>query len=275
MLGTPPSSGKYHRITGVTLRSLRPAVSCGFMAFNALLMCWEQQSLRVLAAALDDLDIEHEVCVSASEAMESMMRGHYSALVLDFDVPGASQVARMARQAPPQRRPVIFAMIGALTGVGGTFQAGANFVLYKPLVLDQITRSLRAGRCFMQRDRRRSPRRKLETLVYLQFGVAALPAIVLDVNEQGLSLQAPEPLPPVQKVPLRFVLPGTTHMVEATGEVIWADDQGRAGMLFSPLSSASRKHLKNWLNKRGAKKGNGVRAASRAERSRVAPPASF
>jgi hypothetical protein len=30
---------------------------------------------------------------------------------------------------------------------------------------------------------------------------------------------------------------------------MWADDQGRAGLLFSHLSAASRKHLKNWLEK--------------------------
>ena len=65
-----------------------------------------------------------------------------------------------------------------------------------------------------------------------------------------MALQAPEPLPPVQQVPLRFVLPGTSHMVEGMGEVIWADDGGRAGMLFSRLTPASRKYLKQWFVKR-------------------------
>jgi len=60
----------------------------------------------------------------------------------------------------------------------------------------------------------------LESLVYLQFGIAALPAMVLDLNQNGMALQAPEPLPPVQQVPMRFVLPGTPHMVEGMGEVV-------------------------------------------------------
>ena len=111
----------------------------------------------------------------------------------------------------------------------------------------------------MKRNPRHSPRHRLEALVYLQLGVAALPAIVLDLSEQGLALQAPEPLPPVQNVPLRFVLPGTSHLVEATGRVIWADDDGRAGMFFSGLTAASRHHLKNWLTKRGSKTKNAVR----------------
>ncbi len=211
------------------------------MGLNALLMCRDQQSLRVLGGALNTLGIEPEVCLSPSEGMELMTRGYYSALVLDFDLPNATLMVKIARLAPTQRRPVVFAMIGALTEIAATFQA--------------VERSLRAGKAFMRADRRRSPRQKLETLVYLQFGIAAMPAMVLDLNEQGISLQSPEPLPPVQEVPLRFVLPGTSYMVEGTGEVIWTDEHGRAGVLFSRLTAASRKHLKQWLVKGGAKTG--------------------
>jgi CheY-like chemotaxis protein len=220
-----------------------------FMVFNALCMCRDQRSLRVLRPALDEVGIQAELRSSAADAVDALAKAHYSALLLDFDLMDATIVARAGRLRPADRRPVAFAMIGALTEMAATFRAGANFVLYKPLKSDQITRSLRAGRVFMQPERRRSRRRKLETLVYLQFGIAALPAIVLNLNRDGLSLQASEPLPPVQHVPLRFVLPGTTHIIEGDGEVTWADDNGRAGMLFKKLSTASRRCLEQWLAK--------------------------
>jgi CheY-like chemotaxis protein len=217
------------------------------MLFNALCMSQDERSLPVLGVALEELGIQEELRPSAADALEALARAHYSALLLDFDLPGAAMVARVARLAQADNRPVTFAMIGRLTEMAATFRAGANFVLYKPLVLEQIMRSLRAGRGFMRPDRRRSRRRKVETLVYLQFGIAALPAIVLDLNRDGLSLQAPEPLPPMQHFPLRFVLPGTTRIIEGDGEVAWADDNGRAGMLFKKLSAASRKCLQQWL----------------------------
>jgi PilZ domain len=223
------------------------------MRLNALLMCRDQQSKRLLASAFDTLEIQHEACTSASEAMEMLAHGYYGALVLDFDLPNAALLVKMARSAPAHRRPVVFAMIGALTEIAAAFQAGVNFVLYRALVFDQVLRSLRAGKAFMRTDRRRSWRQKLETLVYLQFGIAAMPAMVLDLNEQGMSLQLPEPLPRVLQVPLRFVLPGTNHLIEGTGDVIWTDDHGRAGMLFSRLTPASRKQLRRWLAKRSAK----------------------
>jgi hypothetical protein len=238
------------------------------MKLNALLVTRDRPSVPVLTAVLDLLGIEQQTCSSSAKAVELLVQEHYSALVVDFDLPGAGQLVRMAHMASARRRPVVFAMVGAFTPVGGAFECGVNFVLYKPLVCEQVARSLRAGEVLMPRNPRHSDRHRLETLVYLQFGVAAMPAIVLDLSEQGLALQAPEPLPPVQNVPLRFVLPGTTHLVEATGEVIWADDDGRAGLFFSGIAPASRHHLKIWLAKRGGKKADSVRILLPPRRTR-------
>jgi DNA-binding response OmpR family regulator len=98
------------------------------MAFNALLMCREEHALRILGKALDEVAMEQEVCLSAPEALDLTVQRHYSALVIDFDLPGAATVARMARLAPSRRRPVNFGMIGARTEISQTFQAGANFI---------------------------------------------------------------------------------------------------------------------------------------------------
>jgi hypothetical protein len=78
------------------------------------------------------------------------------------------------------------------------------------------------------------------------------PALVLDLNERGLSVQASEPLPPT-RIPLRFIIPGTEFLVEGRGDVIWADDSGRAGILFTELPASSRKQLKLWVSKRAKK----------------------
>jgi CheY-like chemotaxis protein len=238
------------------------------MKLNVLLMCRNQPSLRILATAFNGIGIDPQVCLSAPDAMEVLVNDHYSAIVLDFDLPGAVQVARMVRIITPDRRPVIFTMIGAMTPVGGAFQAGANFVLYKPLHPEQVTRSLRAARGFLNPDKRRSPRLPVQALVHLQFNSGEMPALMVDVSEQGLALQAPERLPQAQEVPLRFVLPGTTHSVEATGQIIWSNEDGRAGMFFSRLTPASRKYLKDWLHKHDAKKKDAVRVLMEPEKVR-------
>jgi hypothetical protein len=120
----------------------------------------------------------------------------------------------------------------------------------------------------MNPDKRRSPRHPVQALVHLKFNVGVVPALMLDVSEQGLALQALEPLPRAQEVPLRFVLPETLHSVEATGQIIWSDQDGRAGMFFSRLTPTSRKYLKDWLNQHGAKKKDAVRILMEPEKVR-------
>jgi hypothetical protein len=240
------------------------------MKLNALLMCRQHESLSVLLNTLDELGIDEEMCSSAPEAMELLALGYYSALIVDFDLPGASQVVHMARLAPAQRRPVVFAMIGGRTDIGSTFHAGANFVLYKPLVFEQVSHSLRAGRAFMRPDRRKSARQKADSLVYLRFGdVCPVPALVLELSQDGLSVQAAEPIPAAE-VPLRFILPGTSHLIEGTGEVTWADDSGRAGILFAELPTASRRQLKNWLAKRQPKRRSRTRHSAKSTKAQSA-----
>lgn len=56
-------------------------------------------------------------------------------------------------------------------------------------------------------------------------------------------------------LPFRCVLPGTDFTLHGHGDVIWASDQGRAGVFFTKLSPAARKHLKQWLHRRAHSKG--------------------
>ena len=221
------------------------------MKLNALTLCRNQDCIRQLAGALGEFDIRQQCCESAQEGLELLARGNYSALLLDFDMPGAAQLTKLARLSPLDRRPVVFAMIGASTDVGGTFQAGANFVLYKPVATEQLTRSLRAAEGFMRTDRRRSRRHKAETVVYLLYGKGmAIPALMIDLNGEGLSIQAAQPLPAVDEVPIHFLLPGTRNTVEGTAELVWADDSGRAGMFFRELKRSSNRQLNKWLARR-------------------------
>jgi len=228
------------------------------VSHNALVLCRQAACRKVLSKAFADAAMDHDVCDSANDMMERMVRARYSALLLDFDLPRAAQVAVLARMTAAQHRPVMFALLGPDISVGAAFQAGANYVLYKPLELEPVEQALRAAKAFMKADRRRAVRQKTEVLVYLRCGIVSMPALAMDLSEQGLTLQAAEPLPPLREMPLRFVLPGGTRMIEATGEVIWSDEDGRAGLFFTDLSIASRRQLKQWLRKHGTKSKNAV-----------------
>jgi CheY-like chemotaxis protein len=226
------------------------------MKLKALVMCRNQHCIQLIADALNEIHVEGQVCVSVAEATEFLLRAPYSALVVDFDMPGASQLASMARSLAPDRKPILFAMIGVLTPVGGAVQAGANFVLYKPLEPEQVAHSFRAAHAFMKADRRRTPRHRISALAYLDMGSGSAPVLM---TEQGIALQAAEILPALKKASLRFMLPDTQIVIEAAGEMIWSDNTGRAAVFFTRMAPTSRKHLSSWLAKRGVKRKDAVR----------------
>jgi hypothetical protein len=224
------------------------------MKLNALVMSRNTGAVKALVTAFAELGVEYRASFSASETMEILAQGRHSALVIDFDSPHATRVAKMARTLGPKHRPVIFGMIGGATPIADLFEAGGNFALYKPLDFLQVLHSFRAAQAFMQQDRRESSRQRGETIAYLELPGATLPALVQDLTESGLSIQAAQPLIPMRGLSLRFVLPETTQVVRATGDFIWTDKAGRAGLFFTNIPAACRRDLQAWLRKRDGKK---------------------
>src|ERR1700733_15180640 len=129
-------------------------------------------------------------------------------------------------------------------------------------------------------ERRRSVRQKLHTPVYVSFNTPQSGAVVdlselVDLHENGFAVQTARPSAPqnagVQNtdpqdndpqsadsqnslrlevnraVTLCLDLPETRQFVHGSGQVMWTDDTGRAGIRFSFLSDSSRHVLKEWL----------------------------
>ena len=238
------------------------------MKLNALVLSRNSGGLKVLVSAFAELGIEYRISYSASETMEILAQGHHSALVVDFDVPQATQVVRMARAASVKQRPVLFGMIGTKMPIAELFEAGGNFALYKPLDMLQVLHSFRAGQMFMRQDRRGSSRLRGETIAYLELSSGTVPALVQDLTEDGLSLQAAQPLMPMRGISLRFVLPGTTQVVHANGDFVWTDKAGRAGLFFTNVPDACRRDLQAWLRKRNSQKRDASRPALNVQAAR-------
>ncbi|MFZ3340217.1 MAG: GAF domain-containing protein, partial [Terriglobales bacterium] len=134
-------------------------------------------------------------------------------------------------------------------------------------------------------ERRHAVRQKLHTPVYVSFNTPQSGAVVdlselLDLHENGFAVQTafpaalrnPDPnntdlnkndpnntdlnkndlnkndrLEVNRAVTMCLDLPETRKFVHASGQVMWTDDTGRAGIRFSFLPDTSRQVLKEWL----------------------------
>ena len=110
------------------------------------------------------------------------------------------------------------------------------------------------------RERRRTVRQRLHTPVYVSFNSPQSGAVLdlselLDLHEYGFAVQTAIPaalsradrLEVNRAVTLCLDLPETKKYVHGSGQVMWTDDTGRAGIRFSFLPDPSRRALKEWL----------------------------
>jgi CheY-like chemotaxis protein len=223
------------------------------MRHSAAVLCHDKRSLATLETTLLELGITLVKCASGQEALELVMAGRCSTLIVDFDLSGAEEVIRMAALLPPGQKPALLAVASrAWPGTGQAFQSGASRILYRPLQAEQLKDALMAERKNRNTNQRKSTRYEIKTLVYLELESGTLSGVSIDIGEHGLAVQATEPVPVISDLAFRCVLPGTDFTLQGYADVVWASDQGRAGLFFSKITPAARKHLKSWLNKRSA-----------------------
>jgi len=221
------------------------------MPQSAAILCHDKRSLQTLKTTLEELEIELVNCPTGQAALEMVMTGHCSTLIVDFDLPGADEVIRMVSLLPPAQKPTLLAIAcRAWPGTGQAFQSGASRILYRPVEPEQIKEALKEEKKSRKSNRRKATRYDVKTLVYLDLEGGTIPGVSIDIGEHGLAVQATETVPMASNLAFRCVLPGTNVTLQGHADVIWASDQGRAGLFFTKLSPTARKHLKSWLNKR-------------------------
>ena len=188
---------------------LSPAAYFVFMRQSAAVLCHDKKSLQTLRTSLEDLGIEPVLCQSNQEALEFVMAGECTALIVDFDLAGAEEAIRMANLLPASQKPALIAVASrAWPGTGQAFHSGANRILYRPLESESVREALKTTRK-AKTNRRKAKRYDAKTLVYLELEGRTIAGVSIDIGEQGLALQATEPVPMSSNVEFRCVLPGT------------------------------------------------------------------
>jgi CheY-like chemotaxis protein len=223
------------------------------MALEALLISRDSALLAMFRRSLEELAVKVEASSGAAAASQMMARRKFEAIVVDCDdVDGGRNVLRSLRGMPTHKNTIVFAVVGKTTTLREAFEAGANFVLEKPVALDRLVRSLRAAHPLMARERRRSFRHTIDAPVTLQLGAGPeIRARGADLSEGGLAVFTPTRLQPGNVPRFCFMLPDTAICLEGKAQVVWSQEQGHAaGLQFVMMRHDLRLELANWLASR-------------------------
>jgi TonB family protein len=117
------------------------------MALRCFLFCSDEGSSDTIRQVMTGLGIEGESCQETTSAVAKLAEELFQIVVVDWDQqPEAAMLLSAARDRKPAERPLTLAIVSDDASVPKALQAGANSILKKPLVVNQVTDTLTTAR---------------------------------------------------------------------------------------------------------------------------------
>lgn len=219
------------------------------MTLSALLACTDQSAAQVLRRVLQELGIAVESCPDFVRAAIRSAQQRYDVIIVDGE--SSHDVIRLLQETRSSRlndATLAVAVVNSQESIRELFSLGVNFVLYKPVEYERALSSLRAAKAVMHREKRKKSRAAVHAQALVDYAnVERERATLIDLAADGMAVTFGKKLPPTSKVYFQFTLPGQKLSVRLSGQVVWQEWNGRAGVQFVDVPRSSRRLLDEFL----------------------------
>jgi len=220
------------------------------MTLTSLLVCVDGAAAQLLRQVLDELSIRVESCPDFSRAAIRLAQERFDVVIVDGD--SNAEVISLLRDTRLSRlneSTLAVAVVLDQENIRELFSLGVNFVLYKPVAYERALSSLRAARAVMRKEKRKNARASVHAHATIDYAnVEREKATLVDLAQDGMAVLFGKKLPPTSKVYFHFQLPGQAASIRLSGQVVWQDWNGRAGVQFVDVPKASRRLLTDFLS---------------------------
>jgi CheY-like chemotaxis protein len=219
------------------------------MTLTSLLVCADKTAVEVLRHVLEELGIQAELCADPVRAAVRLAQERYDLIILDCETQaGVVALLHESKSSRLNDATLTVVVVAGQESIREMFTLGVNFVLYKPVSHERALSTLRAAQTVLHRDKRRKARAAVHTHASIDYaGVERAKATLVNLAEDGMGVNFGKKLPPTCKVYFQFQLPGQMANVRLSGQVVWQDWNGRAGIQFVDVPQGSRRVLQEWL----------------------------
>jgi DNA-binding response OmpR family regulator len=183
---------------------------------------------------------------TAEAARDCLNRRKIDGVFVDLEVPGALGVMESIRKGTSNAKAVIFACVLHAKEYTAALNAGANFLLRKPLNEDSIALHITIAKELLERERRRYFRHAVNLPVILNDGEAEQHARMTNLSEGGMAVRTAKALKHTSVIDFAFDL-STGASVTGKGQVGWTNTEGMAGIIQQSFHLMGREHLEAWL----------------------------
>jgi response regulator of citrate/malate metabolism len=220
------------------------------MTLTALLVCVDQAAADVLRRVLVELSIHVELCQEFSRAAMRLAQDRFDVVIVDGE--SNAEVIALLRDTRLSRindATLAIAVVSGQESIREMFSLGVNFVLYKPVAYERAVSSLRAARAVMRKEKRKNARAAVHAHATVDFAnMQQENATLIDLAQDGMQVRFGKKIPSTGKVYFQFKLPSQSTTIRLSGQLIWQDWNGRAGVQFVDVPKASRRLMTEFLS---------------------------
>lgn len=220
------------------------------MNLSALLVCSDPSAAGVLHRVLEELSIKAEFCPDFLRAGIRLAQDRFDVVIVESQ--SNTEIANLLRETRVSRLNDATLAVVVVTGQEMSremFSLGVNFVLYKPVAYERALSSLRAARAVMRKEKRRNARASVYAHATVDYAdTQQEKATLVNLGQDGMSVRFGKKVPPTGKVYFQFQLPEQKSNVRLSGQVLWQDWNGRAGIQFVDVPKTSRRLITEFLD---------------------------
>lgn len=226
------------------------------MKLSALLVCTDPAAAGILHRVLEELSIGVEFCPDFPRAGIRLAQDRFDVVIVES--PSNNEIINLLRETRVSRlndATLAVVVVASQEITREMFSMGVNFVLYKPVAYERALSSLRAARAVMRKEKRKNARASVYAHATVDYAdTQQEKATLVNLAQDGMSVRFGKKIPPVGKVYFQFQLPGQKSSVRLSGQVVWQDWNGRAGIQFVDVPKTSRRLITEFLEENLPKK---------------------
>jgi len=179
-------------------------------------------------------------------ARDYLSRRKIDGVFVDLELPGAIAMIESTRKGTSNSKVVVFACGTSSREHTSTLNAGANFLLRKPLSVDSVVLHITIAKELLERERRRYFRHPVNLSVLLKEGTAEQRARMTNLSEGGMAVRTVKAPTRGANVEVSFALPLGVHL-KGKGQVAWVNAEGIAGIAIQAFEGKGKEYLESWL----------------------------
>lgn len=218
-------------------------------SWEFLIACRDARIHTILAAAIHEFGGAATTTSDTAAAMAYITRRKLDGIFIDMRIDGALNLIGSIRRGSSNRFAVVFACAGEHEDASRLLNAGANFVVHKPLDPAEVATVLESAGQMMAIERQRYLRHQLTLPVVLKTTGREQKATTLNISRGGMAVRCPQSLDPGSAIHFVLELP-MGKPVRGRGEVAWANTDGQMGIRFYLMGEEVKATLWHWMEHR-------------------------